>query len=353
MNMLFMALPVSGLYCLFGVLAGIIAVQHYKKPELRDCSINDFIMSFIYFFCAFTYPFMYAITGLAESWQTIFFLLTGLLIFTFYAVLFCFIGREMIRAKRDPSIKMSRGYREFVERSNNFEYSNKRDNNRKLLHLIPVVVILLFHYMSVILKPFLDSNGISPRGFAYFLIVLVGYAFVAMFMLAESFRLISENKYFHLTPDWAHKWFGSSLKPAENQAFISSIPVVLCLMPFLFGPFPIFVSVAFVESISDAMASLIGKRFGKHKLGVNPKKSWEGLLAGGASTFLLVVLANFLFPELPISMIVMVIMAIGTAIVFMAIDMFAKRIMDNILNPLVCGGFMIVFLALLAPVALF
>jgi len=351
--MLVMSFPVSGLFCLFGTLAMIIAVQHYKKPKLRDCSINDFIMTGIYFFCAFTYPFMYAITGLAESWQNMFFLLTALLIFSFYTVLFFYVGREAVRSKRDPSLKISRGYKEFAERSNNFEYSNKRDNNRKLLHLIPVVVIFLFHYMSVIFKSLLESTGIAPRGFAYFMIVLVGYAFVAMFMLAESFRLISENKYFHLTPDWAHKWFGSSLKPAESQSFISSIPIVLCLMPFLFGPFPIFIAVGLVESISDALASLIGKRYGKHKLGMNLKKSWEGLFAGGGSTFLLVVLSNLLFPELPISMLVIVIMAVGTAIVFMMIDMFAKRILDNILNPLVCGAFMIVFLALFAPGALF
>lgn len=353
MTMLVMSLPVSALYCLFGVLAGIIAYQHYKKPELRDCSINDFIMACIYFFCAFMFPFMYATTGLTELWQNTFFMLTGLLIFTFYAVLFCYIGREMFRAKLDPSLKVSRGYREFVEKSNNFEYSNKRDNNRKLLHLIPVVVILLFYYMSVIFTPLLESMGITPRGFAYFMIVFVGYAFVAMFMLAETFRLISDNKYFYLTPDWAHKWFGSSLKPAEIQAFISSIPIVLCLMPFLFGPFTIFVAVALIESISDALASLIGKRFGTHKLGFNLKKSWEGLFAGGVSTFILVVLAYIIFPGLNISLLVMLAMAIGTAIVFMLIDIFSKRIMDNILNPLVCGAFMIVFLALFAPGSLY
>ena len=108
MTMLATSFPVSILYCLFGVLAGIIAVQHYKKPELRDCSINDFIMSCIYFFCAFMFPFMYMVTGLSESWQSTFFLLTALLIFTFYAVLFCYVGREMIRSKRDPSLKISR-----------------------------------------------------------------------------------------------------------------------------------------------------------------------------------------------------------------------------------------------------
>lgn len=333
------------MYFVFGILGSIIAIQHYKIKDLRDCSVNDFIMAFIDFFCAFTYPAMYLITGLEQYWQNLFFLLSDVILYGFYAVLAFYVTREVVRSRRDPSLKITRGYKEFIEKSKNFEYSNKRDNLRKLLHVIPVAVVLLFHYMSLLLQSFFPS-GLTARGFAYFFIVTVGYAFVAMFMLAETFRLINGNRWFHLTPEWAHKWFGSSLKPSEAQAFISSIPVVLCLMPFLFGPYPIFVSVALVESVSDAMASLVGKRFGTHKLRLNPKKSWEGLIAGGVTSFFMVILGNIIIPGLPIDVVLLVILALGTSIVFMLIDTFSKRIMDNILNPLVCGGFMIVFLAL-------
>jgi hypothetical protein len=54
-----------------------------------------------------------------------------------------------------------------------------------------------------------------------------------------------------------------------------------------------------------------------------------------------------LVPWLAVTWPQVLLLAAGTAAIFMLIDVFSKKIMDNILNPLVCGAFMIVFLALL------
>jgi len=222
----------------------------------------------------------------------------------------------------------------------------RRDALRKLFEMLSVGVILIIYFMSILLESSLPA-GMSRMGFAYFAIVTIGYAFVAMFMLAETLRLINYNKLFWLTPDWAHKWFASSLKESEAQALISSIPVVLCLMPFLFGPFTVFVAVALVESLADATASLIGKRFGKHKIPACSHKSWEGLIAGCLVAFAMTLLGFVIVPWPAVPWLLVIILGIGNALVFAAIDVFSKRIMDNILNPLLVGAFMILFLAIL------
>lgn len=333
------------MYLAFGVFSTIIAVQHYRKPDLRECAINDFIMSGIYFFCSFVFPFMYMNTGISIEWENLFFLLADIVLYGFLGFLCYYIFREMLRARKNPDLKVERSYANLMRKNVGFTMDSKRDGLRKLLHLIPVAVILLLHFMSLALEPFLPA-GITHRGLAYFGIVTIGYAFVAMFMLADTLRLINDNALFWLTPDWAHKWFASSLKESESQALISSIPVVLCLMPFLFGPFPVFVTVALVESIADAMASIIGKRWGRHKIKACPRKSWEGLVAGGVTAFAMTLLGFALVPWPAINVMQVFVIGVGNALVFAAIDVFSKRIMDNILNPLLCGAFMIVFIAI-------
>ncbi len=341
------ALPVSVMYFAFGMFSSIIAVQHYKKPELKEYAINDFLMACIYFFCCIVFPFMYTNTNISQEWEDMFYLLADVVLYGFLGFLMCYIFREILRAKKNPALKEERSYQRLMEKNAGFAMDNKRDALRKLLHLIPVAVVLLIHFASLLIAPSLPT-GITPKGFAYFAIVTIGYAFVAMFMLAETLRLINYNKLFWLTPDWAHKWFASSLKESESQAMISSIPVVLCLMPFLFGPFTVFVTVALVESLADAMASLIGKRFGKHKIPACPRKSWEGLAAGSIVAFAMTLLGFSLAPWWDtVSWSHVLMLATGNALVFAAIDVFSKRIMDNILNPLLIGAFMILFLALL------
>ncbi len=344
------ALPVSVMYLAFGMFSSIIAVQHYKKPELKEYAINDFLLACIYFFCCAVFPFMYTTTGITQPWEDLFYLLADVVLYGFLGFLMCYIVREVFRARKNPARKEERSYQRLMEKSAGFAMDTKRDSLRKLLHLIPVAVVLLIYFASLVLEPSLPA-GLTARGFAYFAIVTIGYAFVAMFMLAETLRLINYNKLFWLAPDWAHKWFASSLKESEKQAMISSIPVVLCLMPFLFGPFTVFVTVALVESLADAMASIIGKRFGKHKIKACPHKSWEGLFGGGITAFLMTLLGFVLAPWWSVVSWPQVLMlATGNALVFAAIDVFSKRIMDNILNPLLIGAFMILFLALLGIV---
>ncbi|MHA1681878.1 MAG: hypothetical protein ACTSUE_13145 [Promethearchaeota archaeon] len=340
----------SVLFGIFGIICLKIAYQHYKKKLSTENIINDVAMGIIFLLCGITFPFMYVLWGTPVSWQETFFLITWVVLFSFIWFLSYFIIKGYIMVKRKPELKESRGYTKFLEiRKEEFgadpRMRIKMDNNRKVLHLIPVGVIC----GSFIIASFLEMFGVIPLelvvSFGLFLIVLIGYAFCTMFMMAEILRLVDDHNHFHLAPDWAHQWFRSSITDDEIQSFISSIPIVLCLMPFVFAPVPIFIAVGCVACISDAAASMFGKRFGKREIKLNPPKTYAGLIAGGVVTFfsVLVPMAVLPLPPMNLNWGLISLMAAGTSAVFIVIDVFAKYIGDNFLNPLMCGAFMVLF----------
>ncbi len=341
-------LPITILFAFYGCICVIIALQHRARKETRDTFFNDMAMAFIMFMCAGSYPFMYANRGVTEGGQALLFIIFDVIIYSFLGVLFICVIREAILAKKNPARKVERGYDAFLARrkkefDDNPAFKVKMDTNRKYLHLIPVGVIIVGFLSGAILEPVILPLGITGLGFAFFFIVLVGYGFVAMFMLAETYRLLNGNSLFYLDPYWAHKWFKSSIKDEEVQSFISSIPIVLCLMPFVFGPIAIFTTVGMISCLSDAAASVFGKRFGKRRLPMNSKKTYVGLFAGGLVTFgaTLITFMTIGLPGVTEHVVLVMIIAAGTAFIFMLIDMYAKLVGDNFLNPLLCGAFMV------------
>jgi len=78
-----------------------------------------------------------------------------------------------------------------------------------------------------------------------------------------------------------------------------------------------------IACFSDALAALIGRRFGKHQITCigGDMKSWEGFIAGAGSAFI-------------IGLIVGPLGAIICAIIFFLLDYFPVKIADNLLNPI-------------------
>jgi dolichol kinase len=140
-----------------------------------------------------------------------------------------------------------------------------------------------------------------------------------------------------MLPNWARKWL-LAMRPREAYTFIASTPLVLAFVPFLFAPFPILGSVALIATGADAAACLIGKKYGTHPLKKNSKKTIEGFLAGGFCTFLIVVFITLIFNSLmPVNFDKILIMAIISTVLFLAVDFFTVNISDNILNPILTG----------------
>lgn len=102
--------------------------------------------------------------------------------------------------------------------------------------------------------------------------------------------------------------------------------VIVSYLIYVMGLIDILAVVAgvLIACFSDALAALIGRKWGKHKVTCigGDVKSWEGFIAGAGSAFLIGLI------------VVGPIYAMIGAIIFFLLDYFPLRIADNILNPI-------------------
>lgn len=89
-------------------------------------------------------------------------------------------------------------------------------------------------------------------------------------------------------------------------------------------PMEVAMAASLVACFSDALAALIGRRFGKHKITVlgGDTKSIEGFIAGAGSSYLFALI--FVGPFF----------ALFAALIFFLLDYFPIRIADNLTNPI-------------------
>ena len=213
----------------------------------------------------------------------------------------------------------------------------KSEVGRKLLHLFTCFVIFFFWTLGLILEDLgiLAQWNLDNYSFSYWLIITIGLGFVIMFQIGDLARL---NK-FYLLPKWSKRWY-TSMRQEEQFTFVASTPLVLSFIPFLFAPFPIFGVVVLITTGADAVACIIGKKYGRYSLRKNSNKTIEGFIAGGVSTFLVVIIILTLYHPwmpIPISILKIFLMASIATVLFLLIDRFARNISDNILNPILIG----------------
>ncbi|MFX0070522.1 MAG: phosphatidate cytidylyltransferase, partial [Candidatus Hermodarchaeota archaeon] len=111
--------------------------------------------------------------------------------------------------------------------------------------------------------------------------------------------------------------------------------LVLALVPSLFLPFGIFVSVALIASIGDAAASIMGIKFGKIHFPKNSKKTIIGYISGFFTSFFITLIILYFF-ENHLNFTKIIIISFCGALVFFLIDLSSLKIDDNITNPLLC-----------------
>ncbi|MFX1569737.1 MAG: hypothetical protein ACFFCV_15365 [Promethearchaeota archaeon] len=219
----------------------------------------------------------------------------------------------------------------------------KKRNGEETSAFVHIFCNFFFWTIGTILNELgvLTQWGLDNYSFSYWLIVTVGLGFVIMFQVADLARL---NR-FYLLPKWAIKWY-QDMKQGELHTFIASTPLVLSFVPFLFAPFPIFASVSLITTGADAVACIVGKKYGKHNLKTNTKKTVEGLIAGGFTTFIIVFLISIFYnPWMSVSIQKIILMSLVATILFLLVDAFAKNISDNILNPILTGlGMWLIYL---------
>ncbi len=341
-------LPTSLIMISLSVAIFYFTIKNRQEKREKHNFINEMLVGFLFLLSGLIFPFLFQShsENLPQSSLDFLWLTTSIILFIETLVWSSLLGWNSIKSKRHPEYKESRNYDEFCEKfRSEWKYNFKKDVERKFLHLLPVVVIFVFWTLGMILEGVgvLALWGLDTYSFALWLIVTVGFGFCVMFVFADLARLNA----FHVIPEWAIKWYCKSMTDKELDTYISSAPLVLSFVPFIFAPFPLFAAVALITAVADAAASLVGKRYGKHRFNENSKKTIEGYIAGTSMTFLIVIIVTGIYhPWMAVNIGVVMAMASIAAILFFLIDALAENITDNILNPLLTGTGMLSVLSI-------
>ena len=312
--------------------------KHWNEETKKPHRINEILYAILFYTFGIASLFLFEKDNLSYKTENMFYFF---LFLTYISLdLFWWIFNlipNIIQCKKNIEERKRRDYSEFVRSINETQAGSnlKGDITRKLLHLIMFLIIVFLFVINKANKANIELRFENYWSFTKFLYTLISYSFVFMFTLAD---LVRHNMFYAL-PNWARKWYKTSVAPREAYTFISSIPYVLTLSLFQFAPYQILFIASGVSTFADAAASIIGKRFGKHKFPekLDKKKSFEGLFAGIAFGFLTPVTILYIFPFGNQNDLFILLVGGGCALIFACTDLFIKNIADNITNVLFPG----------------
>ncbi|TXT67745.1 MAG: conserved membrane protein of unknown function [Promethearchaeota archaeon] len=324
-----------------------------KEDKDKWCKINEIIHALLTMGLGFYYP-LY-ILEFSNGYEGVVFptarqdfiffgnlLIVGLSVFM---VLWALSAK--IRTIRNPELLTTQNnYRlfrkDFIE-----NYGNKNKIRRKYIHTIPFGVVGSIVIICFFLSPVL--LGERWLDYARFIITIVGVIFAFTFIIGDLVRLLD----FSYMPPIVAKWFKQAMTRDELDTFTSTSVMVFGFGPFLIFKFQIFIVVLLITAVADAFASLFGLLTkNKHHFPKNSKKTIEGYIGGVLASFICTVFAalfSWFFGlntwSIPITLIVAFIMALTFLVIDLATSIL--QLQDNYLNPLICGGILLMSLILL------
>ncbi len=331
-------LPTSLIFIGYSIITFIYVFKNRREKIQKHLFFNEILVVLLLLMAGILFPFMIQFHSpqLANSTLNFLWFFTSTFFLIEMGVWGVFLTYNAIISKRNPEIMAERDYSIYCKEVNNRWVDDfKSEFGRKFLHLLTTLIIFFFWSLGTILDNlgFLSQLNLDQYSFSYWLIITLGLGFVIMFQIADLSRL---NK-FYILPEWGKRWL-LAMRPSELDTFIASTPLVLSLIPFVFAPFPILASVALITTGADAVACLIGKKYGTHRLKKNSNKTIEGFIAGGVTTFLIVfIIMNIYHFWMPISFIKILIMSLVSVILFLLVDFYIEHVSDNILNPILTG----------------
>jgi len=322
----------------YSILTLTYTIKNSKIKIENNIFTNEILIALLFLIAGVLFPFIYQFhsPNLKQNSLNFLWLFTSTFFVIEMGLWVIMLLYNGVISKRNPEIMAERDYKKYCEELNkNFVDDLKSEAGRKILHLFTCFVIFFFWTLGLILEDLgiLTQWDLDNYSFSYWLVITIGLGFVIMFQIGDLTRL---NK-FYMLPKWSKKWY-MSMRQEEQSTFIASTPLVLSFIPFLFAPFPIFGAIALITTGADAVACIIGKKYGRHSLRKNSNKTIEGFIAGGVSSFLIVIIILTLYhPWMPLSILKIFLMASIATVLFLLIDRFARNISDNILNPMLTG----------------
>ena len=340
------------------IIAGVLLIhdlRHWRDPHKQDVKYSEIIQVVLFFFVGYYLNSIFFSTTPENIQNRYYGIMFG--IFTALVVFFLFLNvfPNYLKYRNQPEIRKERSYDPFLQ---SLQQSYKddaiaekkdkfKDFSRKTLHFIQYTAIIFLHVWAFGHADLLNQYGFQPLEFRNYLYLI----FAAFFWIMMGVGDLTRIEAFEYLPQWARWWYSKSLEPErEAWTFNSAITILLANMIFIHPDVP--VQVFFIATLSsclgDAMASIIGKNFGKHKLkfGKYPKKSIEGMLGGGVTVLVGSIIILLVFP-IGISLGEILLISSCTGISFMYIDVYVNKVSDNLVNSLLPGFITWGFLAAL------
>ena len=341
--------------CFFSVFAFVnirYAIKSKNSPEKKGHPryfVNEMLVGVLFIIMIMTYPFLFKgvvpDNGINIESQIYYHIWFSLVVHIIAWLIYLQISKRNNK-KHNRVYNYDEWKINFVE---SFNDSLKSDIKRKLMHIIPAGIIIGFHYLGMALDSQISEFGWSGDAFSVFMQVSVGIHFLWVMNIGDNLRL--HKKTFKKMGKFAITWMEDALKPSELNTYSSANPMILTLVPFILAP-PVFLfSAALIGSISDAAASIVGKKYRiplpesimKRDevvyLGVvlNRNKSISGWIAGFITTYLIVILCHIIFGYPNASWLLVNFMAFIAASAFLLLDLYAAVISDNFYNPFWTG----------------
>lgn len=314
----------------------IALVWHAMHSKISESKLNAALLAFAFCVSAVFTPFLLKWAGSTNMGEDLMYVV-GTVFFSIVLLMLCVIVfRNWVICKHHPDEKARRSYEAFLA-SLPMNDETRRDNSRKILHVVisvtPLavyaIVLSLDHYFKSM--NILQEYGVSGLGAGRGVNVLIYWSFSFMATMEDLFRLNA----FYCIPGWGRQWLRASIEKKEHYTFTAAVPFLLGHVPLLLAPFPVFFSVSFIASIADAAGSVFGKRFGKHHLPRATRKTFEGLATGMVVAFIAVLIVNLAFD--PANLVRAILMATSLSCVFGLFDATITKIDDNYVNTFILG----------------
>ena len=175
---------------------------------------NELLYGVLYYIFGFASPYLFASDHLTFGLENTLFMYLFLGFIGLDA--FWWIGNflpNIIYCKQHPEEIQKRSFSEFAEKlENNHSETLKRDVSRKLLHVILMVLVIGLYLYARANQVLIQNTWENYWAFCKFCYTFIAFAFCNMFTLADMTRV---NK-FHWLPQWARKWFSTSLSPKRT-----------------------------------------------------------------------------------------------------------------------------------------
>ncbi|UYP47131.1 hypothetical protein NEF87_003416 [Candidatus Lokiarchaeum ossiferum] len=329
-------------FWVIGILLFIHTIQRWNFPPKKTVRYSELIQGMLFLLMGF-----YILTLFSQNS-----LFPRILFGIYLSLIIFFLGLNVfpnvIRKWLNPSFRQEISYESFLtnlrQKYDQQEHAVKADRvkdfSRKILHFFQFAGLLLTHEITQHFESEIISLGISAIGFRNFIYFIVAGLFWIMMVIGDLLRM----DHWEFLPKWGWKWYEKSLEPTrESWTLNAATPILLANLTWIHPivPFQVLLSAAWVSCIADAFASIIGKNFGTHhldKIGIDSKKTYEGLIAGIVSTFLGIWLIFVLYPVSSFSLLIIFGLALVNSIAFAFIDLYSRNVSDNLLNSLMPGS---------------